>query len=166
MGVGMTDVILKSKLSQTECNIPLTVERARRMAKQSGSRLTAIREHVYLALLRAEQPMKAYDILETLEGVGAQKPPTVYRALDWLIELGLVRRISTVSKFVAAPLEPSPDSIAYLLCRRCGQAEAINVGSLGQSLRATAKAKGFKEEETVIELMGLCETGPCAEGQS
>lgn len=146
-------------------DVTAIVERARSMAKQSGRRFTTIREHVYVSLLRAERPMKAYDIIDTLDGVGAQKPPTVYRALEWLIEMGLVRRIATVSKFVAAPLDSSPHSIAYLLCRRCGQAEVIDIGAAGQSLRATAKAKGFQEDETVIELMGLCEADRCSDRQ-
>ena len=138
------------------------LERAKVMAKESGSRLTAIREHVYMSLLRADQPMKAYDILETLQGVGAQKPPTVYRALDWLMEMGLVTRISTVSKFVATPMDQARDSIAYLLCRECGQAEIIDIGPVGQTLRASASEKGFQGGETVIEMMGLCEAGRCA----
>lgn len=146
-----------------EADIDVMLEQAQRHVKKSGGRLTTIREHVYVSLLRSGQPMKAYDILATIQGVGAQQPPTVYRALDWLISIELVREISTVSKFVAVPLNETHDSIAYLLCRQCGHAETIDTGGLSQSLRATAKARGFKEEETVIELMGLCNTSRCGE---
>lgn len=162
----MIDAQTVIKTDQVESEIAAMVDQAKRMAKQSGSRLTAIREHVYVSLLRSGQPMKAYDILDTLHGVGAQQPPTVYRALDWLIKFGLVRRMSTVAKFVATPFDAPSGSIAYLLCRRCGQAETVNIGALGQVLRATAKAKGFQEEETVIELMGLCETDRCSKSQN
>jgi Fur family zinc uptake transcriptional regulator len=162
----MIDAKIVEKTDHDERAIVAMVEHAKRTAKQSGSRLTAIREHVYVSLLRSGQPMKAYDILDTLEGIGAQNPPTVYRALDWLIKSGLVRKMSTVSKFVATPPDAPSDSIAYLLCRQCGQAEVVNIGALGQFLRATAKEKGFREEETVIELMGLCETDRCSESQN
>lgn len=142
--------------SLTEQEVTAAVDAARQKAAQAGKRFTPLREHVYKLLLTASQPSGAYEILERLDGVGANKPPTAYRCLEWLMEQGLARRIASVSKFVAAPLDPDLTSVAYLLCHECGQAEAVDVGDFGDTLQKLAQAQGFKNDETVIELTGLC----------
>lgn len=155
-------------LSETpNIDLELALNTARQRAKRSGTRLTPIRQHVYEALLTSQQPLGAYDILETIAGVGAQKPPTVYRALDWLMEVGLAQRIATLSKFVASPIPAGPDRtadragaeapVAFLLCRECGAAKAIDAGPITASLAATANDHNFNKEDAVIEISGLCE---------
>ena len=72
------------------------------------------------------------------------------------MELGLARRIASLSKFVAAPMDPEVTSVAYLLCHECGHAEAVDVGDFGTALQTLAEAQGFKNDETVIELSGRC----------
>lgn len=142
---------------RTDADVASAISRARALCEETGARFTKIREHVYRALLQSPQPLGAYDILDTLGSVGAQKPPTVYRALDWLMEMGLAQRIATLSKFVPAPLDGSNDPIAYLLCRECGQAETIDAGPLAETLHRAARDNGFRNEETVIEITGLCQ---------
>lgn len=146
----------RSCLGASEAEIASAVHHARTISDAAGARFTRIREHVYRALLLASQPVGAYDILETLDGVGAQKPPTVYRALDWLIDMGLAHRIATVSKYVATPIQTPEQPIAYLLCRECGQAETIDAGPLAESLHQAVRDTGFCNEDTVIEITGLC----------
>lgn len=65
---------------------------AEQMASDHSSRLTPIRKQIYKCLLEADVPLRAYEILDMLDGVGASKPPTVYRGLDWLIEVGLAKK--------------------------------------------------------------------------
>ncbi|MGB6230225.1 MAG: transcriptional repressor, partial [Litorimonas sp.] len=152
-----SDTLERPASGRTEAEIVSALHRARALAERSGARFTRIREHVYRALLRAPQPVGAYDILDTLDGVGAQKPPTVYRALDWLMEMGLAHRIATVSKFVAVPDDRADRPVAYLLCRQCGEARTLDAAPLAASLTLAVRDTGFRKDDAVIEITGLCD---------
>ena len=132
------------------------IDFAEEIARQSGTRLTRIRRHVYKCLLQSEHPLGAYDILDMLDGIGAQKPPTVYRSLDWLMKLGLVKKVTSVSKYVALQPHKGNQTIAFLLCLKCGQTESFDPGPMTESLKAIAQKNGFGNCETVIEIVGHC----------
>ena len=129
---------------------------AEQMASDHSSRLTPIRKHIYKCLLEADTPLGAYEILGMLDGVGASKPPTVYRGLDWLIEVGLARKIESISKYIAKTASDETNQLALLLCETCGHAEPFDAGPAIQSLGAAAKSKGFQGHQTVIEIIGRC----------
>ncbi len=111
--------------------------------------------------MESGQPLGAYELLETMKGVGSQKPPTVYRTLDWLTKMGLVRRVASLSKFVARHAGDDCDDVAYLLCRNCGQARVVDIAPFGQVLSETAQSLNFKQEDIVIEVTGLCDRKDC-----
>jgi Fur family zinc uptake transcriptional regulator len=146
-----------SQAAPAPADLSAALRHARNRADASGTRFTRIREYVYRTLLNSPRPLGAYDILNNMDGaVGAQKPPTVYRALDWLQEMGLAHRIATLSKFVAAPLDSRAAPVAYLLCRECGQAEPMDPGPVAALLDRAVADAGFRNEATVIEVTGLC----------
>lgn len=129
---------------------------AEKVASAHNSRLTPIRKHIYKCLIESDVPLGAYDILDMLDGVGASKPPTVYRGLEWLIELGLAKKIESVSKYIAKTASDNERQLALLLCETCGHAESFDAGSALKSLGEFAKSKGFQDNQTVIEIIGLC----------
>lgn len=129
---------------------------AEQMAFNHNSRFTPIRKHIYKCLLEAENPLGAYEILDMLDGIGASKPPTVYRGLDWLIEVGLAKKIESVAKYIAKTASDDTEQLALLLCETCGRAEPFDAGPVVQSLGAAAKSKGFQGHQTVIEIIGRC----------
>ena len=129
---------------------------AERMAKDQNARLTPIRRHVYKCLLQADTPIGAYEILDMLDGVGAAKPPTVYRALDWLIDIGLAKKIESISKYIAKTSQADAEQLALLLCKTCGHAEPFDAGPVLQSIGDFVKAKGFQKDQTIIEIIGQC----------
>src|SRR5277367_4850296 len=65
---------------------------ADRVCVASGARLTDLRRQVLELVWRSHQPVGAYEILERLAADSGRRaaPPTVYRALDFLLEQGLV----------------------------------------------------------------------------
>lgn len=134
-------------------------EYAERTAAAHNSRFTPIRRHIYKCLLETDRPLGAYDILDMLDGIGSAKPPTVYRTLDWLMEMGLVKKIESLSKYMAATNE----QLALLLCQTCGHAETFDAGPALESLGNLARARGFQEQQTVIEILGQCSVHKCAE---
>jgi Fur family zinc uptake transcriptional regulator len=62
--------------------------------QRAGERMTQPRRRALELLLEAGKPMKAYDLIANFGEDGkAAKPPTVYRALDFLSRQGLAHRI-------------------------------------------------------------------------
>ena len=133
-----------------------TLEQAEMAIRRKGERFTAIRKHIYQVLLEAQHPLGAYDIIESLEGVGAQEPATVYRTLGWLIERGLAAKIAFNSRYTAMPVGLKADELIFVICRECGETETVESPKLTETLRQTAKDRGFAETQMVIEIIGLC----------
>lgn len=132
------------------------LEHAQTVALAHNTRLTPLRRHIYKCLLDANAPLGAYEILGMLDGIGAPKPPTVYRSLDWLMEVGLAKKVESLSKYIAKTSSDNSKKIAFLLCETCGHAETFDIGSALEALGDFARKKGFQEHHAVIEILGRC----------
>jgi Fur family transcriptional regulator, zinc uptake regulator len=122
-----------------------------------GLSLTRIRRHVFEVLLMSRAPVGAYEILETLQGVACQKPPTVYRALDWLEDHGLVLKIRSVAKYLAVTEWPMRMPIGFAVCSECGATERLVIEGEAEALFGLMQAKGFAANDAILEIVGLCE---------
>lgn len=128
---------------------------AERRCAASQERLTAPRRRVLELLLAADAPMKAYDLIATYGQDGEPaKPPTVYRALDFLERLGFAHRIESLNAYVPCRRDGEPHRAAFLLCSCCGAAEEFEPDFQGQL--AAAAQKGFLVETMTLEARGLC----------
>ena len=72
------------------------------LCARQGVRLTALRRRVLELVWQSHKPLGAYDILGTLSEEDGRRaaPPTVYRALDFLMENGLIHRIASLNAFI------------------------------------------------------------------
>ena len=122
-----------------------------------GQKLTPARRRVLELLMQAGQPVKAYDLISAFgdEGGGAAKPPTVYRALEFLERQGLAHRIESLSAYVACSGEEGDHAAAFLLCDCCGRTEEISA-PVDEVLRARAAQAGYIIHTVAIEAHGLC----------
>ncbi len=129
------------------------------LCQRRGAQLTPLRRRVLELVWRSHEPQGAYDILETLQGHKADRraaPPTVYRALDFLLGQGLIHRIESLNAFVGCVEPNEPHTGHFLICDACGGAAEVNDRRVGDALRASAGEIGFKVERETIELRGLC----------
>ena len=126
------------------------------IAEAHGQRMTKIRRKVLSLLIESPEPAKAYDLIGQLDGEGAAKPPTVYRALDFLQELGLAHKIESLNAYVACGHASHKHSAIFLICETCGGAEELHSVTTSQALRAETEAAGFQLRRAVIEARGLC----------
>jgi Fur family zinc uptake transcriptional regulator len=110
------------------------------------------------ALYATHKPLGAYDLAEILGPKGRRLAPiTVYRALDFLMEQGLVHRIESRNAFLAcAHNHDVASSVAFLICERCGAVGEIAAASATQPLIDGARASGFAPKMTVVEITGIC----------
>jgi Fur family zinc uptake transcriptional regulator len=127
---------------------------------QRGLRLTAIRARVLGFVAAAGKPIKAYDLLELVregDGAGAAAPPTVYRALDFLLANGFIHKLESVNSFVACH-HPNTDqhSVPFLICDRCHSAVELEDREVVDALDTRARALGFVPQAQTLEVHGLC----------
>ncbi|MCA1907153.1 MAG: transcriptional repressor [Magnetospirillum sp.] len=121
--------------------------------RRRGARLTDIRRRVLELVWRSHAPIGAYALLEAL---GKAAPPTVYRALDFLLAHGLIHRIEKLNAFVGCPHPGHAHPGQFLLCRQCGAAAELNDESIEQAVRRAAEKTGFLVAGLVVEAEGLC----------
>ena len=133
------------------------IRSATRLCQERGSRLTDLRKQVLQLVWSSHKPIGAYDILKSLQNQGRSgAPPTVYRALDFLLELGVVHRISSMNAYVGCTEPGLPHISQYFLCIACGVAAELNNQSVNDSIEITATEMGFKIQDHTIEVSGLC----------
>lgn len=117
-------------------------------------------------LSKSSKPLSAYEILDALHSSGIKAPPTVYRALESLIERGLAHRIESLNSFVACHSEHKEHNAKFAVCRACGTATEIHDPRLTTFINNLAKTLDFHIEREVLELSGLCSScvheQPCA----
>lgn len=120
--------------------------------------LTKNQSLVMGALSQSEGPLSAYTILDQLRDHGFRAPLQVYRALDKLVEFGLVHRLESLNAFVACrhPGCEGHATIAFMICESCGQVNEITDNTLAKRLKSLAADAGFILKKSTVELRGLC----------
>ena len=84
-------------------------------------------------------------------------PITVYRALDFLMENGLVHRIESRNAYLACAHDHDAAAmVAFLICERCGSVGEIPAMPAAQSINTAARATGFAPKLSVVEITGTC----------
>ena len=131
---------------------------AGQICEAKGARLTDLRREVLGLILDSDSPTGAYDLLDRLRATrqGAA-PPTVYRALEFLLEHGLVHKLESMSSYVGCVSHGDTDHAAqFLICRTCGQVTELDDHELAHALQDAAKRLGFTVGKATIEAEGRC----------
>jgi Fur family zinc uptake transcriptional regulator len=107
---------------------------------------------------QSHKPLGAYDILAVLSEQDGRRaaPPTVYRALDFLLENGLVHRISSLNAFIGCNHPEHAHQGQFLICRVCHAAIELEQKSISDAIIASARDVGFVVEGQTVEVVGLC----------
>ena len=122
-----------------------------------GLRFTALRRRVLELVWGSHEPVKAYDILDELRGVDKKvAPPTVYRALDFLLETGLIHRIESLNAYVGCGDPARTHHSQFLICRTCGTVAELDDPEIFGLVSVKAKRLGFHIDQETIEVSGLC----------
>ena len=132
-------------------------DQADRLCAAGGARLTRRRRQVLEILLASHQPLGAYDILAELNRKEAGQqiaPPIVYRALDFLVEVGLIHRIESRNAYVSCSYPGHDAAARFLICRDCEQVAELQGGD--RQLLRDAGDLGFSVDHAVIEVTGVC----------
>ncbi|HVY16046.1 MAG TPA: transcriptional repressor [Rhodopila sp.] len=127
-----------------------------------GARLTDLRRQVLGLILDRESPTGAYDLLDQLRATrhGAA-PPTVYRALEFLLDQGLIHKLERLSAYVGCVAQEDHDrdhdhAAQFFICRTCGRVTELEDHELAHALEDAAKRLGFTLGKATIEAEGQC----------
>lgn len=130
---------------------------AERHCSARGSKLTALRRQVLELVLNYEGVVKAYEVLADLQRErGIAAPPTVYRALDFLVEHGLLHRVEALNGFIVCDHFECKHEGLILVCETCGKVQELDATECMQALRAASTASGFQVRPQNLVLTGIC----------
>ncbi len=129
------------------------------LCSERGAHLTSLRrevlEHLHAA---AGKPLSAYELLDRMAQRHGRRPgpPTVYRALDFLVEQGLVSRIESRNAFVPCAHPHHRHSCVFFVCRECSASVEIENRVIDTLIDRDASELGFHVSRRVVELQGIC----------
>ena len=130
---------------------------AEKVCKERDLQLTSIRRRVLELIWERHAPIGAYDILASLKkGEGALAPPTVYRALEFLMQAGLIHRIDTLNAFIGCATPEEAHTGQMLICRACNRVTELDDPSITRLLAQKARDAGFASDQQSVEIKGLC----------
>jgi Fur family zinc uptake transcriptional regulator len=133
------------------------LERAEQLCQERGVRLTVLRRRVLEIIWSHARPLGAYAILDVLRDDGrAGAPPTVYRALDFLLEQGLIHRLASLNVFTGCCRPDHRHGGQFLICQDCGRVDELNNAEVESLLNGEAAAREFEGSTQMIEVLGRC----------
>lgn len=140
----------------SERSVRERLQRAEAHCAARKLRFTSLRRDVLALLLASPRALGAYELLESMRSThaGAQ-PPTVYRALEFLMEAGLAHRLDTLNAYVACALDEHDHSL-LLVCPACGKVTEINDPDVFHLLSRHAAESGFVLPGECLEVKGSC----------
>jgi Fur family zinc uptake transcriptional regulator len=128
-------------------------------------RFTELRRRVLELVCKYAQPVGAYTLLDDLRAEGrSAAPPTIYRALDFLQQQGLVHRLATNNTYLACAHPQTDHEGFFLVCSACGYTQEVHTQALVKKVKNHAREFDFEVERASVEVTGLCRD--CKEADS
>ena len=131
---------------------------AAELCAQRGARLTAIRRLILELLWRRNEPMGAYELIEDWKRTTGRTvgPPTVYRALEFLIAQGLVSKLESRNAFVPCAHPEHHHICVFFICVACGASTELEDPDIEAQLSRDAATLGFRIGRRIVEVQGTC----------
>lgn len=134
---------------------------AEKLCRTRGVALTKLRRRVLELIWRRHGPVGAYDILDHLRRERRSAAPTsVYRALEFLLDAGLVHRIATLNAYIGCgdplAIDGTVHGGQFLICEECGAVAELEDAAIAGRIGASAGRLGFQVRRRTIEVTGLC----------
>jgi len=147
-----------SQQNQQQKNLSAVLENMQQICNLAGVRLTLVRRHVFEIIFNSEKPIGAYKIMELLSELESRQaaPPTVYRALEFLLEYGFIHRLATINSFISCIHICKDHPVQFLLCAKCHTAIELENQRINDVVTFAAQKEGFAPQIKMIEISGIC----------
>ncbi len=149
---------MSHSFKQHKQQIEEALDMAARVCEQHGARLTDVRKRVLELIWASEQPAKAYDLLAELQkNDPSAKPPTIYRALDFLLELRLIHKLHRLNAYVRCTHPEEKKPCFFVICTSCQVVTESNDEAYKKLIAKISKSHDFKPQSATFEMEGLCQ---------
>ena len=140
------------------------LHRAREICQLRQAQLTPLRAKILELVWSSHKPLGAYALMELLSQARQQEegsktpvaPPTVYRALEFLQQQGLVHRVATLNAFIGCEHPAKDHNSCFFICSECHQTEEFPAQQLNVAIDTQARSSGFLVQRANVEVLGLC----------
>jgi Fur family transcriptional regulator, zinc uptake regulator len=120
-------------------------------------KLSRNQSEILTCLRQAREPMSAYAILDRVRTAGISHPPTVYRALNELMQKGMVHRLQSRAAFIACDHGACDGKLAFAICRQCGKVVEIPLSNADEAALLGLAPDQIRPDRVTVEIAGLCE---------
>ncbi len=133
------------------------IDEVARVCDERGLRLTPLRRRVLELIVAERCPVKAYDLLECLRRErDSAAPPTVYRALDFLLEHGFIHRLESINAYTVCHHPSRRHASPFLICDICRHVTELCDERVSDLLLEQARVHGFLASAQTLEVHGVC----------
>lgn len=149
-------------MSNTRCGnhencISTTINQVEKICAENGLRFTKIRKAVLEIIWESHRPIKAYDILTKISNINySEKPPTVYRALDFLMENGFVHKINSLNSYVGCSHPNEHSDCYFIICSICNEVQECCDSTITKTIKKILNKNTFKHDYIALEVNGQC----------
>ena len=128
------------------------------LCSERGVRLTELRRQILELLWESGRPTGAYELIEALRLRDSRSvgPPTVYRALEFLMSQGLVSKIESRNAYVPCAHPERRHDCLFFICSDCGASAELEDLRVEQLLAEDAAVLGYRVTRRVVEVEGTC----------
>lgn len=156
--------VLISPIHDHGCCREKAIDTAVKLCQQRGVRFTPIRREVLELIWESHRAVKAYDLLDRIKPTtGSAKPATVYRALDFLLEQGLIHKVESLNAFIGCCFSDRRHEQLLLTCVKCHEIEERPGERVMEAIAEELEQAEFTLQHKAIEIHGIC--GRCASTQ-
>ena len=101
-------------------------------------------------------PVGAYDLVDRLSNEKKRLAPvTIYRALDFLRDAGLVHRLATQNSYVISHGQPDMNAMKIMFVdAKTGETVEVHSTEVAEAVRKAAEQAGFKSVSPFMEVEG------------
>ena len=142
---------------EMSATITALLDKAQKICDVRSARFTHTRRKVLELMLRHASAISAYDLLDNLkETDSSAKPPTVYRALDFLLEQHFIHRVESQNAFIACNDFSDSHQLQLFICEKCNDVQEVHSPKIQQSLNEQARLNDFQVKTQTVEVRGFC----------
>lgn len=139
-------------------SIARALKHAEDVCAQRNLAFTPLRRQIFALVCHHTNPVGAYELLDELKVArGNAAPVTVYRALDFLIDAGLVHRVTALNAFTACHTGAPGHGGLLLVCGKCSNVIELEDLDVGERIVQSAAGVRFEASGDLVEVRGLCE---------
>ncbi len=143
-------------------NLQSIIDHAERHCQQHGTKLTDKRKLILSGLLKSDQAMSAYELMDYCKGEFGETLPamSVYRILEFLQKEQLVHKLNLANKFVACShiaCDHEHATPQFLICGTCQKVQEINIDpQVLQGLKQNVLDAGYRLLSPQLEMSCIC----------